>query len=653
MAKAKQLADRLREKQSTGESVKTKLKTDQRVLARVTDGIYRQPASAIRELISNAYDADAENVWIQTDAPRFNEIVVADDGNGLTLEALADLVHHIGGSPKRTLGGVSLGITNKDDVTLSPGGRKLIGKIGIGLFAVAQLTRHFQVITKIEGENFRRVADVKLKSYSEEQVAKGEKQTFESGEVEIWSEKATDKDAHGTQVILMDIRDYTKGLLQSRERWERVQSEDSSSESNELVRTPPRFHIGSVDPETGNTRRDDACLPWTKKDKPGSRFKKLYQAILDEVGTSTSDPSIDESFDNYLKMLWNLGLAAPVEYVDTHPFTLSEDSDLHFFVLSNESRGQAKDMQFTSRKKRVKSAAGLTLPKDHIAPFNVIIDDIQLYRPIRFTDLPVKGAAALRKPMLFVGQCRPDLSTIPDDVTGGSQLSFEAYFFWTSKVVPKENNGVIVRIADASGSLFDDSFMHYEVAEQTRLRQITAEVFVLDGLDAALNIDRESFNYAHPHYQFLTRWVHRALRQVTNKHKELGRTARDKKLTAESKQRYAEIESAVEKALDSLGEYAPDNVADIDFTQQEEITDEIKNQRKKGILVFRRDEVFKDISKGRKTARAHLDQQLLEEKMKGVAQVLDAYGLLEQLDYEDQERLLHAICDVFLAGGAK
>ena len=39
--------------------VQTTLQTNEQVIARVTDGIYRQPASALRELISNAYDADA------------------------------------------------------------------------------------------------------------------------------------------------------------------------------------------------------------------------------------------------------------------------------------------------------------------------------------------------------------------------------------------------------------------------------------------------------------------------------------------------------------------------------------------------------------------------------------------------------------------
>ena len=65
------LAERIRATGKTREPVQADLKTDQRVLARITDGIYRQPASALRELISNAYDADATEVVILTDAPRF------------------------------------------------------------------------------------------------------------------------------------------------------------------------------------------------------------------------------------------------------------------------------------------------------------------------------------------------------------------------------------------------------------------------------------------------------------------------------------------------------------------------------------------------------------------------------------------------------
>ena len=54
----------LRKLVESGKHGRTQLETDERVLARITDGIYREPASALRELIFNAYDADATSVWI-------------------------------------------------------------------------------------------------------------------------------------------------------------------------------------------------------------------------------------------------------------------------------------------------------------------------------------------------------------------------------------------------------------------------------------------------------------------------------------------------------------------------------------------------------------------------------------------------------------
>jgi hypothetical protein len=248
--------------------------------------------------------------------------------------------------------------------------------------------------------------------------------------------------------------------------------------------------------------------------------------------------------------------------------------------------------------------------------------------------------------MLFVGKCEPELSSLPSEVTGGAKLSFEAYLFWSPKVVPKENNGILVRIAGASGTLFDDSFMRYEIAEQTRLRQITAEVFVREGLDAALNIDRESFNYSHPHYQFLVRWVHRALRQVTNKHKELGSTARQARRGQETEKKIESIQTAVNTAFSELGDEAPASPTPVEFEKAPGAMPDKKEKRKKGTIVFQTKEVFRDANK------SSTEQQVLEEKMKAVAQILDAYGILETLDYDKQAILLRAICNIFLAGGS-
>ena len=99
--------------------VATTLRTSARVLARVTDGIYRQPGSALRELISNAYDADASKVIIRSDRPRFDRMVIEDDGSGMSLETLAYLLNNIGGSAKRTSIGKELGVTSVDNQSVS------------------------------------------------------------------------------------------------------------------------------------------------------------------------------------------------------------------------------------------------------------------------------------------------------------------------------------------------------------------------------------------------------------------------------------------------------------------------------------------------------------------------------------------------------
>src|SRR6185436_14488149 len=132
-------------------------------------------------------------------------------------------------------------------------------------------------------------------------------------------------------------------------------------------------------------------------------------------------------------------------------------------------------------------------------------DGVRLGRPIRFYGYP-KTAQVHQDPVMFVGSAEPDLSKIPESQRAG-RLAFAGYFFWVPKVIPQEHNGVLVRVNGASGTLFDQTFLKYQVAER-RLSQLIAEVYVEAGLESALNIDRESFNTAHPHYQILASWVH-------------------------------------------------------------------------------------------------------------------------------------------------
>src|SRR5581483_8630236 len=77
------------------------------VIADISSGIYRTPAGALKELVSNAFDADAGIVRISTSGPHFTTFTCSDDGSGLTPERFKEIMGLIGGSTKRDQGEVS------------------------------------------------------------------------------------------------------------------------------------------------------------------------------------------------------------------------------------------------------------------------------------------------------------------------------------------------------------------------------------------------------------------------------------------------------------------------------------------------------------------------------------------------------------------
>ena len=494
----------------------TVLRTDDRVLSRVTDGIYRQPGSAIRELVSNAYDADATQVVIKTDRPRFRTLSVEDDGLGMTPEALAHLLHHIGGSAKRSLAGAELGITSTTDPTRSPSGRRLIGKIGIGLFSVSQLTHRFQIITKTAGDRFRTIALVVLRQYSDESVLTPEESgEYEAGLVKIWREPAADTHSQGTTIILTNIRQQTRATLQSRNLWDAIDADPELGPAEARDIGPPEFHIGRVRSDDANVLQGDAetyhSLPWSRDDRPQAAFKKLVEAVCQNVVGKSPNPKLERIFDYYLQMVWQLSLAIPTPYVFGNPFDVPFQDTLYFFEMPQYVRAAPAEFELT-KDETIRSTRSIGSSANVGGDFTVLVDDLQLARPLLFADLP-QTSHAVKKPILVVGHCREEFESVQTEFTGGP-LEFEAYLMWAPKIAPTEHQGVLVRVHGSSGTLFDPTFLRYQVSEQTRLRQISCEIFVSEGLEAALNIDRESFNYAHPHAVYVTKWLHAALRRV-------------------------------------------------------------------------------------------------------------------------------------------
>ncbi|KQO93464.1 hypothetical protein ASF32_03615 [Methylobacterium sp. Leaf91] len=624
-------------------------------MARVTDGIYRQPASALRELISNAWDADANQVSILTDAPRFSRIYVRDDGAGMSHQTLSRLLHSIGGSAKRREEGQELGVTAKDDADRTPKGRLLIGKIGIGLFSVSQLARKFRIVTKVKGESYRLIAEISLRAYSEDDSDDDESEaddSFISGDVLITREHTNDTSAHGTDVVLDDVKPRVRDLLRSADRWRSVDEKAAAVARGDFefaatIRTEaPVYHSGWI-ADLG-VREDGADilsrppnLPWGASDPAGSRMGKLMDAVEREF-TKFERPDLANTLDTYLETIWTLALSVPVGYVDKHPFELTSDASVRLFWISNETRGQAQELDLppgkTVRlavKEQVKGNPDLLDgAADPAGGFKVTLDGVELKRPIRFKFIRTERRG-LEKTMLFVGRYAPNLHRVDRNVTGGG-LELEGYLFWNGRVVPKENNGVLIRIRGSSGALFDPTFFKYQISEQTRLRQITSELFIQRGLDAALNIDRESFNFSHPHVQLVTLWLHRAIRQLTNKHKDLSGRARENRRDEEA----ADLRSAVATYAETVwrshrgSEPPPEVTISPDVFRAQEA-------RQQGYIAYSRHEM-PSLAVHQSAVRTDRDS-----RAKALVQVLSAFGVLDDRSYEEQQIMIDAILRIF------
>lgn len=620
------LAEQIARTSETGESIEEELATSGRIIARVTDGIYREPWAAFRELIANAYDADATQVLVETGQPDFEQVTFRDNGIGMTPAVLAYVMKNIGGSSKRTAVGRNLHTTDPVNLEMSEGGRPLIGKIGIGLFAVAQLTQHFQIITKQAGSRYRLSATVRLRTYDEHVAASDVDPDAEyvAGKVNFLSESVSDDEvqAQGTRIILYDLREQVKKDLRSERRWEQIRQQDEDAGGRSLAERPI-YHIGSPFEVDATGEEITPELPWAAGASPEKKFHDLIEAAS-EGAERSSNPSSLAHFDAYLQLLWKLSLSLPLEYAHGHPFDLKGDSNIRFLTPTKKAGEEISLNAEETLRSYFKLIAGEEIK---IRPFEVFLDGIKLQRPIVLQET-LRKSNRVGSPVMLVGAKRNVFGDV-DAARSGGALSFEGYLYWNSKVVPKDTAGVLVRIRDASGTLFDQTFMGYQVSEQTRLRQITAEIFVHEGLDSAINIDRESFNYSHPHFVYIQSWLHRALRLLVNRLKNL---AKSDLVVEKERLRKARCQERDEFARKVWAAMNDDDLPEMLPLQQSPVPGDTSFIQLNWDSISTSD--LKPVSDDEETAAA-------------LTVVLEAYGVLSNLSSTMRARLLRDIMDLF------
>ncbi len=120
------------EKQEIVETRTIPVTVDKSHLVTIGEKLYTEKSSFVRELVNNAFDADATEVRVEIEEMR---VIIRDNGSGMNENGL-EQYFTIGSSFKKTAD------------TSAVFGRKRIGEFGIGKFAALAACSRFEIETQ-------------------------------------------------------------------------------------------------------------------------------------------------------------------------------------------------------------------------------------------------------------------------------------------------------------------------------------------------------------------------------------------------------------------------------------------------------------------------------------------------------------------------
>lgn len=257
-----------------------------RILRHISRGIYRTPAGALKELVSNAYDAGAKKITINTGYPTFKEIIVTDDGKGMAKNDFIKIIKNIGLSEK------SAGY--KFEIPESTQKRVTIGHYGIGILAIGQLCEKVTITSKIAGslEGFEAILD--FQQFEIKKINGFERAT-------IKDEREIEKEDKGKMLFPIG-KCSIRTLIYSKEN-----SGFSFTKLRlEIIRDPVQKKL------SGGLLKDYEDLTVTRK--YSANFQNLLNLYRKE------EKSIRHGQYPYEKLCWELATYSPVKYPDIGEF---------------------------------------------------------------------------------------------------------------------------------------------------------------------------------------------------------------------------------------------------------------------------------------------------------------------------------------------
>jgi hypothetical protein len=394
----------------------TQMKVGAQILEHLSKGIYSNPAYAIKELINNAYDAEAKNVIIRA-KPEFDTFSITDDGEGLNYKEFSDRFVWISRSDRRDKGEFTENLK-----------RPIIGKFGIGFIAVSEICNKMKIISSKENENYKFEAEIDFGKFRKSLPK--EKQFYELSEVKFIN-KPEEKEEHYTMIILTDLSKGFRELLEDKERKEKG--------------------IALVDFDG-----------------------KTFEEIIDEIEKNKLDASKD--IGRYWQLMLQIANIVPVEYLNNGPIKVPS-KDVGSLKTINEIKNYVKSLNFSVDFDGVYLKKPILLPNEE--EIKNLGEEFQIY--------------SFKEKFSF------------DDK---SKLYFRGYIYNQKQMIkPPQLQGIILRIKNVA-IMMDPNFLEYPYAEKLFIPWNFGEIYIEEGLEEALNINRNSFRITHPHYRKIENYLH-------------------------------------------------------------------------------------------------------------------------------------------------
>ncbi len=409
----------------------------EKALGHLTRGLYRSPASALRELVSNAWDANATEVRIDTSRPTFHRISVLDNGDGFSKEDFQNLMKGFGNSEKRAPNAKKLKY-----------GRPTIGRLGIGLLGIAQICGSFRIRSRPKNgdpfaaqvilyDELRRKIDVDdaavVKQSRIGRVLRGRRREVVVGQYEFTEFDGEPLPSFGTLIESEDLIPTFSYAFQK---------------TYEDIREPP------ASAKAMGARRKRHPIP------------ESWLAFLERAATSATVQQLGD----YWRWLWELSALVPIPYISAYALPRGVVAEHH------------------RRLTRFR--------------FSVFVDGLEIRKPA-YIPRDNRGGFTSR---------RIERTT---RLVMKRKLTYSGYVLVQEgkQIRPAELRGVLARISEVGVGLYDPSFLDYRINEGPRSRWITSELFVEEGLEDALNVDRDSFNRYAAAFQVLQRDLHLLLQK--------------------------------------------------------------------------------------------------------------------------------------------